>query len=115
MASKKFSYEPIYPGFPWKVTLNLVSTPALFPEGVKLRAQLRVDVDQPVLAVLTTDNGAFTRIDDSRIEVTLSELITAKLKPGTVLFDLVRTDTPVARHLGVRVQVTVKTSATTPR
>lgn len=115
MADKKFGYKPIYPGFPWDMTLRLLATPVLFPEGVKLRAQIRTAVGAPILATLTTEAGTLARVDDERVAIALDPAITTRLKAGTIVLELIRTDVTPAVHLGVRLTIQVKTPVTAAR
>lgn len=113
MSTKKFTYKPIYTGYEWKLRLQLNATPALFPAGVKLRAQVRVSPDDAKpLTTLTVDDGQILRVDDNTIQITIPETASNKWEEGSVMFDLVRTDVEPDQHLGVRVTVQVKKSVT---
>lgn len=114
MATKRFNYKPLYPGFDWAFTLVINASPALFPEGVKLRAQVRTDEGEPVLATLSTDGGHFIRIDDNTIGIAIHGDLSHGWEEGSVMFDLVRVDGEAEVHLGIRITVTTQTSLTDP-
>lgn len=112
MASKSFNYVPIRPGFVWSAVIALPTTPALFPAGTRLRAQMRTSVDGPVLASLTTENGALTVLDDKRVEITIAGRLSRGWSDGFVLLDLVRVDLPEDKHLNITLKIAIKRSVT---
>ena len=114
MPTKRFNYKPIRPGFDWAFTLVLKASPGLFPEGVRLRAQIRYDEGEAVLATLTTEAGNFVRIDDQTLAVSISGSLSRGWQEGSVMFDLVRVDTEHPVHLDLRVTVATETSLTDP-
>lgn len=112
MTTKKFNYKPIFAGFPWSMTLNVVSDPGLFVVGSTWVAHVRTEAESnKILTTLSTANGKLTRIDNNRLLIEIDGPASTKWEAGTVVFDLVRTD-GTDQHSTVRVEVAVEISAT---
>jgi hypothetical protein len=107
-----FRYPPIYPGFEWNATIALKTKSPFFPEGCRLRADIRANPNSPIIGSLTTENGGLRRIDDERIAITIPAETTALITATRVIFDPIRTD--IVRHLGFRVTIPVEKSGTAP-
>jgi hypothetical protein len=73
VTTKTFNFKPIYAGYEWKATFNLVADPVLFPLGGTLKAHVRYSPDDSILTTLTTENGKIVRVDDNRIQVVIDE------------------------------------------
>lgn len=107
MANKTFNYKPIYAGFVWEATVEFRTTPALFPPGTRLLARVRSVVDGPVLATLTTENGALKILDEANLGFTINGRLTRGWTAGFVYLELIRTDLDPEQHLGIRLKVAV--------
>jgi len=107
MTPPKQDGPAIHPGYPWRLTIDAGAL-ALFPSGIAIAAQFRVNVaDAVVLAAISTAAGSIVRVSDSVINLVLPAADTANFKPGTAFVDLVRTDLDPAEHMGIRLQVPV--------
>lgn len=112
MATTAFLYRPIFPGFAWGATFRLEAEAPVFPDGVQLRAEVRVSPTYPVLATLTTANGGLVCLDGNRLAVSISDAMSAKMRPGAVYLDIIRTDVTPPQHLGVRIHIPIRASVT---
>ena len=86
----------------------------MFPEGSEHRASFRINPNYPVLATINTQTEGIIRIDNDRIMVRLTGAQTANMPIGQVMFDLIRTDGPRPKHLGIRITIQVVQSTTDP-
>jgi len=100
--------RPIIAGYEWRQRIRAVASPALFPAGVALTAQVRATRQSPdILAVLSTANSKITRVDDSTIEVVLPASDSSNWQLREVSVDFVRTDLATPQHLGFRLRIRV--------
>ncbi|WP_396216378.1 hypothetical protein [Gemmatimonas sp.] len=100
--------RPIISGYEWRQRIRVVASPALFPVGCALTAQVRSTRQSPqVLTELTTANSKITRIDDNTIELLIPSSDSLDWQLREVVMDCVRTDTPTPQHLGFRLRVRV--------
>ena len=107
MATTRQAGPPIYPGYPWRLTIDAGAT-ALFPSGITIAAQFRLTVDSAtVLATISTADGSIVRVSDTQINLILPDTATDDFEVGTVFVDLVRTDLAPDEHMGIRLQVPV--------
>lgn len=98
-------------GYEWRQ--RFVSPVALFPSGSTFSAQVRRKVDDAApLTTLTTADGELVRIDNETLEVIIPGADSTAWTPGSVVFDIVRTDTTPDQHLGFRVTVAVVQAVT---
>ena len=96
----------IVAGYDWTIRIEVDRD--AFPAGVALVGHVRRrSSDVKILATVSTDNGHVARVDDRSVDVTLPGAVTASWPPGTVTFDLVRTDLPSDQYLGFRLIVGV--------
>ena len=108
---RKHRYAPIRIGYAWGVTLNVVG--AAFPAEATFRAQVRASREATTaLAELTTASGGITRLDATRLALSISAAATAVFPAGTVLLDVVRTDLDPDQHLGFEVTIPVDQAVT---
>ena len=98
-------------GYEWRQ--RFVSPVALFPAASTFTAQVRRTVaDATVLTTLTTADGDITRIDNETLEIVIPGADSTAWTPGSVVFDVVRTDTAPDQHLGFRVEILVVQAVT---
>ncbi|KAA0970320.1 hypothetical protein FPY71_07285 [Aureimonas fodinaquatilis] len=83
---------PIVRGYAYAVRIAVEGSEPAFPQGSRLRAQVRRFTYSPVIADLDTSNGGLARVSDSTIEVRLTEAQTALIDGQSVMLDFVRTD-----------------------
>lgn len=101
-----FEGPAILPGYAYR--LRLVAEHALFAEGARFVAQIRVvPSSDTVLAEISSASGGFVRISDTEMDLVLSPEQTALCTPGRVVLDLVRTDLTPPLHLGVFLELPV--------
>lgn len=96
-------------GYPWAVQIEFIRTPAesLFPAGSLYTAQVRREIsDVDVLTILTPSIGV-QRVSDSEIIMQMTKEQTTLLPAGSVVLDLVRTDTVSPIYVGVFFQLAV--------
>lgn len=99
---------PIRIGYEWRQRLSVPTTPAPFPSGVTFTSHVRANrSDTTVLATLTTDNGGLVRISDTEIDIVIPVSATTVMQAGTVVMDIVRTDTAPDVHLGFELKIPV--------
>jgi hypothetical protein len=114
MTTTSFPVRPLYVGYQWRITLAFQSDTPLFPDGTELRATVRAYEGGPVLTTLTTASGGVTRVDDDRVTIVIDGPLSTGWKAGSVVFDLIRTDTTPDEHLGIKVKVPVALPITEP-
>lgn len=99
---------PIVIGTVWRQRLTLTALAVPFPVGVVLIGQMRRRTpDTAALATLRTADATIARVSDATVDLTLSAAVTATLAPGTVVFDMIRTDTSEPLYLGFRLTIPV--------
>jgi hypothetical protein len=109
------SVLPIAAGYVYKTRLQVTGEEPVFPVGCQLRAQVRPFVAAAHLAgTLTTENGGITRVDDSTVDLVLSEAITANIGKSKAVLDIVRVDVEPDEWLAVQVTLPVITPITVP-
>jgi len=80
----------------------------LFPNGARLRADMRDYVGAPeILVALTSENGGLTVIDENTFEIQLTGEQTARMTQSYVVVDLIRTDVspPIYSYVELRIPV----------
>jgi hypothetical protein len=106
MTTNTFEGPAILIGYAY--TLQVEADTPLFPETGAYRAQVREKVSAAQIAAdLATENGGIVRISDYEINIVIPPSATAGMKPGSVLFDVVRTDTDPHLHLNFFVEIPV--------
>jgi hypothetical protein len=93
-------------GYFWstRIEMDVVA----FPVGVQMTGHVRRKVsDADVLATLSTNDGTIVRVDDTHVDIVIGGETSASWAPGTVVLDLVRTDTDPDKYLGFILTVPV--------
>jgi hypothetical protein len=92
----------------YEYRLQLQAEADRFPQGASFAGQVRSAISaDAVLAELSTAMGSVLRVDGRTLEIVLSPDVTARLAPGGVVLDLVRTDLTPDRHLGFVLEIPV--------
>lgn len=92
----------------YEYRLQLEAEGAVFPQEARFAGQVRRNAnDETVLATLTSEGGTILGRGESRLELIMPETVTAKLTPGSVVLDLVRTDLTPPQHLNVFLEIPV--------
>lgn len=112
MKQNSFKHQPIYIGYPWSLVLRISASEPVFPESCQLKTDIRRATGAPLLATLSTESGGLTRLDDERIEISISPEQSARMREGSVQMDLVRTDVQPSKHLGIFIKVRVELPVT---
>ena len=98
-------------GYLWSLRIELDVD--AFPVGVSLRGHVRRRVnDTLIMATLSTDDGSILRVDSRSIDIVLPGETTKSWAAGTVVLDLVRTDTDPDQYLGFTLTVPVVQTVT---
>lgn len=106
MTTNTFEGPAILVGYAY--TLQVEADTPLFPETGSYRAHVREKISAAQIAAdLASDNGGIVRLSDYEIEIVIPASATAEMKPGSVLFDVVRTDTDPDLHLNFFIEVPV--------
>ncbi|EAQ43713.1 hypothetical protein MED193_12618 [Roseobacter sp. MED193] len=93
--------------------LRLEAAGALFPEGAAFTGHVRAKLgDTEILATLTSANGGLERVSDSALDLQIAAADTAGMAVGSVVVDVVRTDTDPDRHLGFALEIPVMSPVT---
>lgn len=110
MATEVFEGAAIMVGYAY--TQRLVADAAIFPEGATFVAEVRNRVSAPdILATLTTGFG-ITRISDTELEITIPASATQAMPVGSVVMDVVRTDTDPDQHMQFLLEIPVQLPVT---
>ena len=100
-------------GYQWTQRIQVQAASATFPVGCTLSSQVRTKrSDVAALGSLTIANGGLVRVSDSEIDIVISPAVTALMKPGTVVLDVIRTDLVPPRHLGFMLEIAVEQPVT---
>ena len=106
MTTNTFEGTAIMIGYAY--TLEIEADAALFPEAGKFRAHVRDKISSDQIASdLTSDNGGIVRLSDREIRIVISAADTAGIRPGSMIFDVVREDLSPQLHLNFFVEVPV--------
>ena len=106
MTTNTFEGPAILIGYAY--TLQVEADTPLFPETGAYRAHVREKISAAQIAAdLASGNGGIVRLSDYEIEIAIPATATAEMKPGSVLFDVVRTDTDPDLHLNFFIEVPV--------
>jgi hypothetical protein len=98
--------KAITAGFPWSIRVTM--SEIAFPSGAVLVGHVRRRVDDTaILAELSTANGRIARVDDYSVDVSIPGSVSDEWAPGTVTFDIARTDLDPDQYLGFRITVPV--------
>ena len=98
-------------GYLWSLRIEMDVD--AFPVGVSLRGHVRRRVnDTVILASLSTVDGSIVRLDSRSIDIVLTGETTKSWAAGTVVLDLVRTDTDPDQYLGFTLTVPVVLTVT---
>lgn len=93
----------IYRGYVYRVRLALA-----VDEGATFTGHVRSAEDSDtILATLTTADGEITRVDAEHVDIEIPAAETAAMAEGSVVFDMVRTDTTPDTHMGFRLTIPV--------
>jgi hypothetical protein len=93
-------------GYYWSTRIEM--DVAAFPVGVQMTGHVRRKVsDAEPLATLSTSDGSIIRVDDTHIDIVIDGEVSASWAPGSVVLDLVRTDTDPDKYLGFILTVPV--------
>jgi hypothetical protein len=105
---------PIARGYHYPVDVGLDA--ALFPEGCKLRAEIRnfVGAGGMPAGTLTTEDGGITRLDDQTIRLDIKGEMTGRLTNSTAVLDVVRTDLSPDEWLPFQITLPVVKPVTAP-
>lgn len=107
----RVSHPPIEIGYPWRTTLRWTSE--MFPNGTTLTAHVRAKrEDEDIIATLTTANGGLVIVSTTELRIEMTVANTTAMSAGRVVLDIVRTDTNPDEHLGVWMQIPVRTPIT---
>lgn len=88
--------------------LRLAAEGPLFPQGATFTGQVRAKPGAAsVLATLTSANGGLVRVSDSALDLQIAAEHTAGMAAGSVVVDVVRTDTDPDQHLGFVLEIPV--------
>lgn len=110
MATEVFEGAAIMVGYAYKQ--RLVADAAIFPEGASFIAHIRSRVSEAAtLATLTTGSG-ITRISDTELEITIPASAAQTMPIGTVVMDVVRTDTDPDQHMQFVLEIPVQLPVT---
>ena len=114
MTTNTFEGPSILIGYAY--TLEIEADVALFPEAGKFRAHVREKISSAEIASdLTSDNGGIVRLSDKEIRVVIPAADTDSIRPGSVIFDVVREDLSPRLHLNFFVEVPVMLPVTRGR
>lgn len=105
------SAKAIIQGYPWEITFQAQDNDPRFQTGTTFRAQFRAREESPVLASISTGSG-ITHETQTRIKISLTGAQTGNMTPGTVTFDLVRTDLPNEEYTYIKAVIPVKRAIT---
>ncbi len=107
---------PVARGYVYPFRMSVPDGEAPFPEGVRLRAEVRdfAGADH-VLGVLTTENGGLARVDDRTVDVVVAASITGLLTNTVMAIDFARVDVVPVRFLAIGVSLTVIEPVTRPQ
>lgn len=98
-------------GYAYK--LRLEAEGALFPAGAAFTGHVRAKpCAEAVLATLTSANGGLERISDSALDLHIAAEDSGGMAVGSVVIDVVRTDTDPDRHLGFALEIPVMSPVT---
>lgn len=93
--------------------LQIETEAPVFPEGTALLAHVRLKPSSlNLLAALSSAAGTLLRRSDYLLEIMIPADATAQMQPGTVMFDLVRTDLDPPLHLGFSLEIPVQLPVT---
>ena len=100
--------RPIVAGYEWRLRVQVTATPARFPVGVALRAQLRTAMGAAnALATLSTADGSIARIDNNTIELVIAGSVSASWRSPVIVCDVIRIDLAEPQHGGFRLRIPV--------
>lgn len=103
--------DAIAAGYRWSLRIEMDVD--AFPQGVSLRGHVRRRVnDTIIMASLSTADGSIVRVDNRHIDIVLDGDVTKAWAAGTVVLDLVRTDTDPDQYLGFMLTVPVVQTVT---
>ena len=105
MSTTTVTGKAIVAGYEWRIRVKASSL--LFPDASTYTTQVRSTTDaNTILATLTTAGGGITRLDDRTIELVIPGASSTRWK-GSVVMDVVRTDTDPDLHMGFFLTVPV--------
>ena len=110
MGTDVFEGAAIMVGYAY--TQRLVADAAIFPEGATFAAQVRGRVSSDAVLTTLTTGAGISRISDTEIEVTIPADATANMPVGTVVMDVVRTDTDPEQHMQFLLEIPVQLPVT---
>ena len=98
-------------GYLWSLRIEMDVD--AFPAGVSLQGHVRRRVnDSVIMASLSTADGSIVRVDSRSIDIVLAGETTKSWGAGSVVLDLVRTDTDPDQYLGFTLTVPVVQTVT---
>lgn len=101
----------IVSGYTYRVQIETEAP--LFPDGVALLAHIRLKPSSlNLITALSSAAGTLLRRGDHCLEITIPAADTAMMQPGTVTFDLVRTDLDPPLYLGFALEIPVQLPVT---
>ena len=110
MGTEVFEGAAIMVGYAY--TQRLVADVAIFPEDATFTAHVRSRVSAAeTLATLATASG-ITRISDTELEITIPASATQTMPVGSVVMDVVRTDTDPDQHMQFVLEIPVQLPVT---
>jgi hypothetical protein len=94
--------------------LRLEAEGPLFPEGVRLVAQVRatVSADQVLAQLSTEQGGGLARVSDTLLDIEMTAQVTSVCPLGSVVMDFVRLDTDPDLYLGFALEIPVQRPVT---
>ncbi|PWG16148.1 hypothetical protein [Salibaculum griseiflavum] len=88
--------------------LRLEATVGSFPEGARLTGHVRATAAaEEILASLTSEAGELLRVSDYALDLHIPAAATARMRPGSVVLDVVRRDVEPDLHLGFALEIPV--------
>jgi hypothetical protein len=88
-------------GYEWRQRLVVTADAVPFPSGATFTAHVRASrASSAILSTLTTANDGLVRVNDTSLDIVIPAADTALMTPGSVVMDIVRTDTNPDVHMG---------------
>jgi hypothetical protein len=98
--------QAIIAGYRWACRIEMDVT--AFPVGATFKGQVRRQVgDEQPLVQLSTEDGSLARVDDTHLDIIIAGDKSKDWHKGSVVMDLVRTDTDPDTYLGFQLTVPV--------